>query len=56
MRDNLIALQDIIEEEEFLSDLLNPASFAISHGAISYDPTLWKVGKQFWGKWGYLFY
>jgi hypothetical protein len=46
----------IIDEEEFMSDLFCFTSFTLDSGAASWDPTAWKIGKEFSAKWGYLFY
>ncbi|KIW31947.1 uncharacterized protein PV07_03533 [Cladophialophora immunda] len=56
MRDNMITLMGIIDEEEFLADLFCLTSFTLNPGAASWDPTAWKIGKDFSAKWGYLFY
>lgn len=56
MRDNMITLMGIINEEEFLADLFCLTSFTLDPGAASWDPAAWKIGKEFSAKWGYLFY
>ncbi|KAK5465005.1 hypothetical protein LTS15_001568 [Exophiala xenobiotica] len=56
MRDNMITLLSIIDEEEFLGDLFCLTSFTVEPGAASWDPTAWKISKEFGAKWGYLFY
>lgn len=56
MRDNMITLLGIINEEEFLSDLFCLTSFCLEPGAPSWDPASWKIGREFSEKWGYLFY
>jgi hypothetical protein len=56
MRDNMITLLGIINEEEFLSDLFCLTSFSLEPGAPPWDPAAWKIGKEFSEKWGYLFY
>lgn len=56
MRDNMISLLGIIDEEEFLADLFGLTSFTIESGAASWDPSAWKIGREFSAKWGYLFY
>jgi hypothetical protein len=56
MRDNMIQLLSIIDEEEFLADLFCLTSFAIEPGAPSWDPCAWKIGEEFSAKWSYLFY
>jgi hypothetical protein len=53
VRDNLINLHGMIDEEEFINDLYSPNSFLLTH---PYDTNTWKVGKDFWKKWGYIFY
>jgi hypothetical protein len=56
MRDNMIALCPVIDEEEFLSDLFHLTSFTLRHGSVSWDAEAWKIGPEFATKWGYLFY
>src|ERR1700742_286296 len=56
MRDNMITLMGIINEEEFLADLFCFTSFTLDAGAASWDPKAWRIGKEFSAKWGYLFY
>ena len=56
MRDNMITLLGIINEEEFLQDLFCLTSFTLEPGAEPWDPAAWKIGKEFSEKWGYLFY
>jgi hypothetical protein len=56
MRDNMIILSGIIDAECFLDDLFCLASFTLSPGGMSWDPEVWKIGKEFGEKWGYLFY
>ena len=56
MRDNMITLLGIIDEEEFLGDLFCLSSFTLEPGLASWDASAWKVGKEFSEKWGYLFY
>jgi hypothetical protein len=56
MRDNMIGLNRIFNEEEFLRDLFNMHSFTIKSGGAFWDPRSWVIGRQFSEKWGYLFY
>lgn len=56
MRDNLITLSGIIEEEEFMRDIFTMASFSIKPSTASWDPTGWVMSRPFSKKWGYLFY
>lgn len=56
MRDNVIQLSGIIDEEVFLCDLFTTDSFTIAPDSVSWDPTVWVVTKPFEDKWGYLFY
>jgi hypothetical protein len=55
MRDNLITLIGLLEEEEFLQDLFCMSSFKIKSGGASYDPNAWTISKSFCAKWGFLF-
>ena len=72
MRDNVISLSGVIDEEEFrtslpstpksclltpvVADLFTTDSFVIVPGSVSWDPMAWVVTKSFEEKWGYLFY
>lgn len=56
MRDNMISLNRIFNEEDFLDDLFNMYSFEVRPGKDCWDPSAWKMGKGFAQKWGYLFY
>jgi len=56
MRDNMINMISIIDEDEFLQDLFCMTSFTVKPGAASWDPTAWSIGSEFSQKWGYLFY
>ncbi|KAK6379516.1 hypothetical protein LTS17_006434 [Exophiala oligosperma] len=56
MRDNMITLLSIIDEEEFLGDLFCLTSFTVDGRMASWDPSAWKIGHEFSAKWGYLFY
>ncbi|KAL6242932.1 hypothetical protein RBB50_010032 [Rhinocladiella similis] len=56
MRDNMITLLSIIDEEEFLGDLFCLTSFTVDGRLASWDPSAWKIGNEFSAKWGYLFY
>ncbi|EON63144.1 hypothetical protein W97_02371 [Coniosporium apollinis CBS 100218] len=56
MRDNVIQLSGIIDEEVFLCDLFTTDSFTIVPGSVSWDPMAWVVTNPFEKKWGYLFY
>lgn len=55
MRDNLITLIGLLEEEEFLQDLFCMSSFKIKSGGASWDPNSWSISKSFCKKWGFLF-
>lgn len=56
MRDNMISLSGLFDEEVFLQDLFKEYSFTLVPGGLSYDPGAWRIGKDFASKWGYLFY
>lgn len=56
MRDNMITLLGVINEEEFLGDLFCLTSFSLEPDACPWDPAAWKIGREFSEKWGYLFY
>jgi hypothetical protein len=56
MRDSLISLSGVIDEEEFMRDLALMPSFEIIQGKAPWDPKAWKIKKPFAEKWGYLFF
>ncbi|KAF2475687.1 uncharacterized protein BDR25DRAFT_211235 [Lindgomyces ingoldianus] len=56
MRNNMISMGGIIDDEEFLSDLFTIPSFSIKPGCATWDPHGWKIEKPFLEKWGYLFF
>jgi hypothetical protein len=56
MRDNIIMMNAVIDEEDFLNDLFTTESFVVASGTMSWDPNGWVIGKEFQEKWGYLFY
>lgn len=56
MRDNMISLNRIFSEEDFLRDLFCMHSFEIKPGGAGWDPAAWIIGKDFAKKWGFLFY
>ncbi|KAH8700116.1 hypothetical protein BGW36DRAFT_424953 [Talaromyces proteolyticus] len=55
MRDNIIHLMGLIDEEEFIKDIFCMMSFKIKPGGASWDPNAWVIGKEFGRKWGFLF-
>lgn len=56
MRDSLISLSGVIDEEEFMKDLALLPSFEIIPGKAPWDPKAWKIKKPFADKWGFLFF
>lgn len=56
MRDNVINMSALMDEEEFSRDLFTIPSFEITPGAAPWDPRAWKIEKAFADKWGFLFY
>ncbi|KAF2489456.1 hypothetical protein BU16DRAFT_531747 [Lophium mytilinum] len=55
MRNNMIDMSPIIDDEEFLQDLFTMDSFTITPGCASWDPRSWQLIKGPWAeKWGYL--
>ncbi|ETN45749.1 uncharacterized protein HMPREF1541_09582 [Cyphellophora europaea CBS 101466] len=55
MRDNMITMNGLFDDDEFARDLLTTPSFQIDAGAPSWEPRAWKVSRQFADKWGFLF-
>lgn len=56
MRDSLISLSGVIDDEDFMKDLALLPSFDILPGGAPWDPKAWKMKKPFADKWGYLFF
>ncbi|EXJ56911.1 hypothetical protein A1O7_07255 [Cladophialophora yegresii CBS 114405] len=56
MRDNMISMHTMIDEEDFTHDLCTRPSFTISPGMAPWDPKAWKIETYFAAKWGFLFY
>jgi hypothetical protein len=56
MRDNMITLLGLVNEEDFLADLFCLSSFTIRAGGASWDPESWTIGREFESKWGFLFH
>lgn len=56
MRDSLISLSGVIDDEEFMRDLALIPSFEIVQGKAPWDPKAWRIKKPFAEKWGYLFF
>jgi Domain of unknown function (DUF3425) len=56
MRDNMINMTAIFDENDFTRDLFTTPSFSITPGAATWDPRAWKIEKPFADKWGFLFY
>lgn len=56
MRNSLISLSGVIDEEEFVRDVMIMPSFEITPGRLPWDPRAWKMLKPFAEKWGYLFF
>ncbi|KAF2113348.1 hypothetical protein BDV96DRAFT_121725 [Lophiotrema nucula] len=54
LRDNLITMTGIMDEELFLKDVFLGPSFTITPGFATWDPDGWKMEKSFAEKWGYL--
>lgn len=56
MRDSLIKLQGVINEEELIRDLFTMPSWTIVEGGASWDPRGWMM-EEFWAKkWGWLMF
>jgi len=56
MRDNMISLTGLLDEEDFIADLFSMTSFTLTPGGASWDPEAWKMSDEFGAKWGYLLY
>lgn len=56
MRDSLIKLQGVLDEEEIVRDIFTMPSWTIIAGRASWDPKAWKIEKEWAKKWGWLMY
>ncbi|OCL12608.1 hypothetical protein AOQ84DRAFT_311937 [Glonium stellatum] len=56
MRDTMITMSAVIDEEEFLRDLFTSPSFTLKAGKSSWDPEAWAIEKAFAEKWGFLLF
>ncbi|KAF1843470.1 uncharacterized protein K460DRAFT_396764 [Cucurbitaria berberidis CBS 394.84] len=56
MRDNLITLQGVLDEEDFIRDIFTMPSWTITPGRACWDPRAWKMEKEWAGKWGWLMF
>ena len=56
LRDNIILLSPMLDEEDFLHHLFTTKSFTLVPGSKSWDPDGWIIDPAFNKKWGYLFY
>lgn len=54
MRDSLIKLIGVVDEEELCKDLFTMPSWAIEPGYASWDPRAWKMEREWEMKWGWL--
>jgi hypothetical protein len=54
-RDNVIAMNGLFDQEAFLRDLFSMESFSLTPGKPCYDPSGWRISKNFATKWGFLF-
>ena len=54
MRDSLIKLRGVVDEEEILKDIFTMPSWTITPGQACWDPRAWKMEKEWAGKWGWL--
>ena len=56
MRDNMIFLSGVFDEEDFLESLFKQPSFTLKPAGLGSDLAAWRIAKDFGAKWGYLFY
>ncbi len=57
LRDNMILLADRIDLDSFVYDLFNLPSLTLRSGGekCTWNPTSWRMEREFAGKWGHLF-
>ncbi|KAJ7038013.1 hypothetical protein C8F04DRAFT_1393354 [Mycena alexandri] len=56
MRDNIVILDTMIDEQELVQHFFLLPTFEITPGYASWDPAGWVVQKEFVDKWAFLFY
>jgi len=56
MRDNLISLSGVMDDEELLRDICTMPSFTITPGQPAWEPRAWIMEPPFAEKWGYLMF
>ncbi|KAJ7717039.1 hypothetical protein B0H16DRAFT_1612418 [Mycena metata] len=56
LRDNMMILNTMIDEEEFIRDFFIIPTFEITPGYASWDPAGWVAQKEFVDKYGFLFH
>lgn len=54
MRDSLIRLRGVVDEEELCKDLFTMPSFTIDIGCACWDPSGWRMEEEWKKKWGWL--
>lgn len=54
LRDTLIKLRGVIDEEEILKDIFVMPSWTIMTGRACWDPRAWVMEKEWADKWGWL--
>ncbi|KAF2662671.1 hypothetical protein K491DRAFT_710015 [Lophiostoma macrostomum CBS 122681] len=55
VRDSMISLSGIFDEEDLVRDIFTMPSFELIPGKPPWDASAWKIMKTFADKWGYLF-
>jgi len=56
MRDNIVILDKMIDEQELVQHFFLLPTFEITPGYASWDPAGWVVQTEFVDKWAFLFY
>lgn len=56
MRDNLIRLRGVVDEEELLQDLFCMPGWRMREGMACWDPRAWVVEREWKVKWGWLMF
>jgi hypothetical protein len=54
MRDSLIRLRGVLDEEELCKDFFTMPSFTIEMGYACWDPSGWRMEREWEKKWGWL--
>jgi len=55
LRDNMILLSDILDQQAFQMDIFITRTLVLAEGRKSWEEGAWRMTKEFAARWGYLF-